>query len=96
MSRNSRHKADEAKSNPANEVQGNADNEQKRTRKSKRTFYFRRRFPILLRVIIITAALVISLGLGLMVGYGVIGDGEPKDVLKKETWQHILDIVEKE
>jgi len=30
---------------------------------------------------------------GLMVGYGVIGDGNPKDVLKKETWTHIVDLV---
>ncbi|MEW9500819.1 DNA-directed RNA polymerase subunit beta [Jeotgalibacillus marinus] len=31
-----------------------------------------------------------------MVGYGVIGDGDPQDVLKKETWTHILDLVMKD
>ncbi|WP_235867574.1 DNA-directed RNA polymerase subunit beta [Ureibacillus chungkukjangi] len=28
-----------------------------------------------------------------MVGFGVIGSGEPLDVLKQETWQHMLDII---
>ena len=28
-----------------------------------------------------------------MIGYGYIGDGEIGDVLKKETWIHILDII---
>ena len=29
----------------------------------------------------------------MMIGYGYIGDGEIGDVLKKETWIHILDII---
>nr|WP_316046874.1 DNA-directed RNA polymerase subunit beta [Planococcus glaciei] len=39
------------------------------------------------------ALIALAMVLGVMVGYGVIGDGEPADALKWETWQHILDIM---
>lgn len=55
-----------------------------------------RKFPIWLRLIVIFVLSIISLVLGLMVGYGVLGDGNPIDALKIDTWQHIIDIVEKE
>lgn len=62
----------------------------------KKLKYRKRRFPILLRVFVVSILLGASLILGSMIGYGVIGDGEPKDVLQKSTWQHIYDIVKKE
>ncbi|NBJ68774.1 MULTISPECIES: DNA-directed RNA polymerase subunit beta [Clostridia] len=52
-------------------------------------------FPIWLRIIVILLFCIIALVVGLMIGYGVIGDGAPTDVLKTETWQHIIDIVTK-
>ncbi|MGX4670735.1 DNA-directed RNA polymerase subunit beta [Cerasibacillus sp. JNUCC 74] len=52
-------------------------------------------FPIWLRIIVVSLLCIIALVIGLMVGYGVIGDGTPIDALKKETWQHIIDIVTK-
>jgi len=52
-----------------------------------------RLIPIWLRLILVIAMVVGSLIGGLMVGYGVIGGGNPKDVLKKETWTHIVDLV---
>ncbi|WP_437342333.1 DNA-directed RNA polymerase subunit beta [Jeotgalibacillus marinus] len=55
-----------------------------------------RRFPILIRLALVIALISASLIIGLMVGYGVIGDGDPQDVLKKETWTHILDLVMKD
>lgn len=55
-----------------------------------------RLIPIWLRVILVLLAMVISLIVGLMVGYGVIGNGNPGDALDKATWQHIIDLVEKE
>lgn len=55
----------------------------------------RRVFPIWLRLIVILILVILSLILGLIIGYGVIGDGSPMDVLKLETWQHIIDIVNK-
>ena len=52
-----------------------------------------RLLPIWLRVILVLALLAGAAVLGAIVGYGYIGDGEPGDVLKKETWIHILDII---
>lgn len=52
-----------------------------------------RMFPIWFRVLLLLALLAGSLMLGLMVGYGVLGDGNPKDVFDKSTWQHIIDLV---
>src|SRR5699024_9475616 len=53
----------------------------------------RRAFPIWLRLVVIILLAAVALASGLMIGYGVIGDGVPIDALKKETWQHIIDIV---
>ena len=56
----------------------------------------RRIFPIWLRLIVIAILAAAALIAGLMIGYGVLGDGDPKDAIKIETWQHIIDIVNKE
>lgn len=55
----------------------------------------RRVIPIWLRLIIVLSLSALALVLGLMIGYGILGDGAPLDALKKETWQHIIDIVNK-
>lgn len=52
-----------------------------------------RLLPIWLRIILVLLLLVGTAILGAMIGYGYIGDGETGDVLKKETWIHILDII---
>lgn len=49
--------------------------------------------PIWLRVILVLLLLVGAAILGSMIGYGYVGDGTPSDVLKKETWTHIVDII---
>lgn len=67
----------------------------KQTRKRKKKLRIRK-FPILLRIIVIMLLAIGCLILGLMVGYGIIGDGDMMDVLDKQTWQHIVDIVMKE
>lgn len=74
--------------NEQNESRQKQKEEKKRRKKSRR-----RLFPIWLRVIIVLLVFVVSLMIGLMVGYGVLGDGNPTDALKKETWQHILKII---
>lgn len=56
----------------------------------------RRIFPIWFRIVFIAACCLIALGLGLMIGFGVIGDGDPRDALKMETWQHIIDFITKD
>jgi cobalamin biosynthesis Mg chelatase CobN len=53
-------------------------------------------FPIWLRILIFLALTLLALIAGLMIGYGIIGDGNPIDILKVETWRHIIDIVVKE
>jgi len=68
--------------------------EEQQSRKEKKLK--RRLLPIWLRLIIIFALCFIALLAGAMVGYGFMGDGQPLDALKKETWQHIIDIVLKE
>ncbi|WP_338778833.1 DNA-directed RNA polymerase subunit beta [Metabacillus sp. FJAT-52054] len=55
-----------------------------------------RLFPIWLRLLIVAFLFILAAITGAMVGYGVIGDGNPLDVLKPSTWQHIVDLVEKE
>lgn len=52
-----------------------------------------RLLPIWLRVVLVLLLLAGVAILGAIIGYGYIGDGEPADVLKKETWTHILDIL---
>ena len=60
----------------------------------KRTFWVQiRLIPIWLRIILIAVLLVVMSIIGLQIGYSYIGDGNAKDVLKKETWTHILDII---
>lgn len=65
------------------------DSQQKKRKKKPRI----RLIPIWLRLIIFAVLTALSLAAGAMVGYGVIGDGEPMDALKIETWKHIYDII---
>jgi len=68
--------------------------EKAKVKDEKKTWWVQiRLFPIWLRVILITALVLGAIAAGLMIGYGYIGDGKPKDALKWETWQHILDIL---
>jgi anti-sigma factor RsiW len=62
----------------------------------RRRFQRTRLIPIWLRLIIVAVLMGISLAAGAMIGYGVIGDGNPFDVFQPSTWQHIIDIVEKD
>ncbi|SEA68603.1 DNA-directed RNA polymerase subunit beta [Thalassobacillus cyri] len=67
----------------------------KKVRSNKEKPPRRRIFPIWLRLIVITILCAVALIVGLMVGYGVLGDGQPLDVLKLETWEHIWNIATK-
>lgn len=55
-----------------------------------------RLIPIWLKVLIVIFLTAVCLIAGVVTGYAVIGDGKPQDALKKETWTHIIDIVNKE
>lgn len=52
-----------------------------------------RLFPIWLRILLFLILIVVIATIGVMVGYGVIGEGNPKDALRMETWRHIFDIM---
>lgn len=67
----------------------------KRSKRKRRTAR-RHAFPIWLRILVVIALAILCLIIGVIIGYGVIGDGSPSDALKKQTWQHIIDIVTKE
>ncbi|QBP42076.1 DNA-directed RNA polymerase subunit beta [Paenisporosarcina antarctica] len=68
--------------------------EKAKVKDEKKTWWVQiRLFPIWLRIILIVALVIGAMAAGLMIGYGYVGDGEPKDALKWETWQHILDIL---
>ncbi|GLB59018.1 DNA-directed RNA polymerase subunit beta [Cytobacillus sp. NCCP-133] len=55
-----------------------------------------RLIPIWLRVIIVALFIFLSVIAGAAVGYGVLGNGEVKDIFTKSTWMHMVDLIEKE
>jgi hypothetical protein len=56
----------------------------------------KRSFPIWLRLLLLICGIVVCFVVGTMVGYGVLGNGKPTNVFEKETWTHIIDLVEKD
>lgn len=60
---------------------------------SERKWVQIRMFPIWLRVLFIIILMASAAALGAVVGFSVIGDGTAAEVFKKETWQHIFDIM---
>lgn len=74
----------------------NTEKESRQSKKQIRKKYRIRKFPIWLRIIVVFILFVLCLIIGVIVGYGVLGDGNPTDALDKQTWQHIIDIIQKE
>lgn len=69
------------------------EKEQEQATEPKKTYWVQiRMFPIWLRILLCIILFTGAATAGLMVGYGVLGNGTPKDALKWETYQHILDI----
>ncbi|EMT45988.1 DNA-directed RNA polymerase subunit beta [Anoxybacillus flavithermus] len=66
--------------------------EEKQTKQRLR----RRLIPIWLRLLLVLCFITMSALAGAMVGYGVLGDGNPFEALKPATWQHIIDLIEKQ
>lgn len=69
--------------------------ERKAAKKRNKT-PMRRIFPLWLRLIVVLGLCIVALIAGLMVGYGILGDGVPSDILHKETWKHILNLIKNE
>ncbi|MCG5102691.1 DNA-directed RNA polymerase subunit beta [Oceanobacillus alkalisoli] len=76
-------------------TKGSKKEQEKRNEKRNNSLRVRV-FPIWLRIIIVIILAIFALVAGLMIGFGIIGDGNPIDALKVETWRHIIDIVIKE
>ncbi|MBA2877140.1 hypothetical protein HNR63_000167 [Anoxybacillus kamchatkensis] len=70
--------------------------EEKQTKKRSLRRPRRRLIPIWLRLVIVLVLVALSGAIGAMVGYGILGDGKPFDALKPTTWQHIIDLIEKQ
>jgi hypothetical protein len=67
--------------------------EKAQNKEQKKTYWVQiRMFPIWLRIILLILIFGVAAAAGLMVGYGVLGDGNPIDAIKWETYQYILDI----
>ncbi|WP_247747108.1 DNA-directed RNA polymerase subunit beta [Alkalihalobacillus sp. BA299] len=69
------------------------DTREERTKRKKRRKERVRLVPVWLRLFIVILLCGLSLVGGLMFGYGVVGEGIPTDVLKRETWEHIVKII---
>jgi hypothetical protein len=54
-----------------------------------------RLIPIWLRILLLVIFTGVFMVAGAAFGYGVLGNGNPGDVLKGSTWTHIIDLVEK-
>ncbi|MFC0471730.1 DNA-directed RNA polymerase subunit beta [Halalkalibacter kiskunsagensis] len=68
--------------------------ETREARRKKRTHKPRLRLiPIWLRIFIAIVLIGGSLILGLMFGFGVIGGHDPAEVIRPETWYHIIDFI---
>ncbi|WP_163099461.1 DNA-directed RNA polymerase subunit beta [Peribacillus alkalitolerans] len=61
----------------------------------KKRFVRIRLIPIWLRIILVTLLIGLCAITGTFVGYTIFGNGDAKDVFKKDTWTHIIDLVNK-
>lgn len=69
------------------------------SKKKKKPFKLRKRIrliPIWIKVLIALLLFSASLIGGAMFGYGVLGEGEPRDILTKDPWVKIHEIIYKE
>jgi hypothetical protein len=44
----------------------------------------------LLKILVVIALIIILFVAGTMIGYGVIGNGNPRDVFDEKIWTHIM------
>ncbi|OLO42429.1 hypothetical protein BTR23_03550 [Alkalihalophilus pseudofirmus] len=80
--------------NATNTEEGKKDTREERNKNRKKRKKERIRIvPIWLRLFIVILLCGVSLVAGLMVGFGVIGNGTPTEILQRETWEHIMNII---
>ncbi|MGK0550766.1 DNA-directed RNA polymerase subunit beta [Enterococcus faecalis] len=48
----------------------------------------------LLKILVVIALVIILFVVGTMIGYGMIGNGNPKDVFDEKIWAHIMTFLQ--
>jgi len=83
------------RSAPTQETDTQPENKERRSNGEQREVRWVqiRLIPIWLRIVIVLILVVTAATLGAMVGFSVIGEGNAVDIFKRETWQHIFDIM---
>lgn len=94
-------KGEQDMSNNNNQEAANTREQLKKERKTLAEARRNRRIrvrliPIWLRIIIVAVLITLSGIAGAAFGYGIMGGGDAKDIFKKSTWTHIVDLVEKD
>ncbi len=87
------------KANEQKQAQTKTNKEKRADRKKQKQEerkYVRRLIPIWAKVMIVVLLSLFALMIGLIIGFSILGDGSPLDVLKWETWQHIIDYVKED
>ncbi|WP_052254763.1 DNA-directed RNA polymerase subunit beta [Salinicoccus sp. YB14-2] len=51
-----------------------------------------RRFPLVVRILLFVYIAIIVIFVGLMMGYGILGN--PFEIFRIETWEHIINLTE--
>ncbi|MGG3888526.1 DNA-directed RNA polymerase subunit beta [Metabacillus fastidiosus] len=90
---------EKGKLSASKETEKEKKSSQEKSQLSEIKFLIRSRIrliPIWLRIVLLLFFMMLSTIFGILIGYGVIGDGDMIDALKSSTWQHIIDLVEKE
>ena len=94
VQQNATKRAESRSVTPTTRAERNRLKAEKKEVTPKKTFWVQIRIiPIWLRIILVILLFAGAMALGLTIGYGYMGDGDPADALKKETWIHILDII---
>lgn len=87
---------DDERKGPATQKTSNVQSAQKAQKAEVANKRIRiRLIPIWLRILLLVIFTGVFMVAGAAVGYGVLGNGNPGDVLKGSTWTHIIELVEK-
>ena len=87
-------KTEESMHNPHRSKITNEDSAIDQTSEAKPVRWVQiRMLPIYVRVLIVLVIFALAIVVGTYIGYSILGDGAASDIFKKETWTHIIDIM---
>ena len=79
---------------PTTRAERNRLKAEKKETTTRKIFWVQIRIiPIWLRIILVLLLFSAACAVGLIIGFAYMGDGNPADALKKETWIHIINII---